>query len=140
MTDDTWMARGACRPQDPALFFPPLGASTEDAKAVCALCPVRARCLEYAILEGIEHGVWGGASDAERRRIRKARGLGRICAGCTRGLPPDAPSQRHYCSETCRRRHVHGTPTPDQHVCPTCDVRCRTARGLVSHLGATGHR
>jgi WhiB family redox-sensing transcriptional regulator len=33
--------------------------------------------LEYALDNRIDHGVWGGTSERERRRILKARGARR---------------------------------------------------------------
>jgi WhiB family redox-sensing transcriptional regulator len=39
---------------------------------VCAGCPVRERCLDYAI-EHVEIGVWGGTSERERRGMRRTR-------------------------------------------------------------------
>jgi hypothetical protein len=45
----------------------------EQAQKVCASCPVRVECLEYALTHRIEHGVWGGASERERRRILRRR-------------------------------------------------------------------
>lgn len=50
------------------------------AKKLCATCPVRGLCLEYALDAGEEHGVWGGASPNDRRLIRRSRrgGLGRV--------------------------------------------------------------
>ena len=36
-------------------------------------CTVRSECLEYALAHQIEHGVWGGASERERRRILRRR-------------------------------------------------------------------
>ena len=72
-TRPAWHQHGACRGADPNLFFPARGESVKEAKAVCARCPVRAECLEYALLHRIEHGVWGGASERERRRILRRR-------------------------------------------------------------------
>ena len=43
------------------------------ARAICKGCPVLDTCLEYALTERIEHGVWGGTSERERRRILKRR-------------------------------------------------------------------
>jgi WhiB family redox-sensing transcriptional regulator len=43
------------------------------ARAICKGCPVGTNCLEYALEERIEHGVWGGCSERERRRILKRR-------------------------------------------------------------------
>jgi WhiB family redox-sensing transcriptional regulator len=43
------------------------------ARAICKGCPVSNTCLEYALTERIDHGVWGGCSERERRRILKRR-------------------------------------------------------------------
>jgi WhiB family redox-sensing transcriptional regulator len=65
-----WMKRAQCRGEDPALFFPVLGASTVRAKAICAGCPVRSECLEHATREADTAGIWAGTSPRERRRRR----------------------------------------------------------------------
>ena len=71
--DTTWMAEGNCADRHPSLFFPSDGVGVEVAKRVCIDCPVKTRCLEYALSTRIDHGVWGGTSERERRRILKAR-------------------------------------------------------------------
>ena len=71
--DRRWQERANCLGVDPDLFFPERGASTKEAKGVCGGCEVRTECLEYALLNRIEHGVWGGASERERRRILRRR-------------------------------------------------------------------
>jgi WhiB family redox-sensing transcriptional regulator len=43
------------------------------ARKICATCNVTEQCLEYALEQRIEHGVWGGCSERERRRILKRR-------------------------------------------------------------------
>ena len=68
-----WMAQGNCRNYPPATFFPSDGVGVERARAICKGCPVGTQCLEYALEERIEHGVWGGCSERERRRILKRR-------------------------------------------------------------------
>ena len=55
-------------------FFPEKGGSTRQAKAVCLMCPVREVCLEYALDNEERHGIWGGVSERERRRMVKERG------------------------------------------------------------------
>lgn len=67
------MTDGSCRTYDVAVFFPPDGVGVERAQVVCAGCPVRDRCLEYALDNHIDEGVWGGESERARRRIRAAR-------------------------------------------------------------------
>lgn len=64
-----------CRGLDPDLFFPERGASIKEAQAVCQGCVVREECLEYALETKQLHGIWGGASERERRRIRRQRKL-----------------------------------------------------------------
>jgi WhiB family redox-sensing transcriptional regulator len=71
--DMTWMAEGKCREMAPETFFPRDGVGVEIAKGVCADCPVRESCLEYALFHRIEHGVWGGTSERARRRISRER-------------------------------------------------------------------
>jgi WhiB family redox-sensing transcriptional regulator len=69
-----------CLGVDPSLFFPERGASSTKAKAVCRGCTVREDCLNYALVRGEKHGIWGGLSERERRRIRRARVLARKAA------------------------------------------------------------
>lgn len=78
--DTEWMAQGNCADKPPSLFFPSDGVGVEVAKRVCADCPMKATCLEYALSNRIDHGVWGGTSERERRRILKARAARRPVA------------------------------------------------------------
>ena len=75
--DRTWQDQANCLGVDPDLFFPERGASTREAKEVCRGCVVRLECLEYALQNGEKFGIWGGMSERERRRIRRARALAR---------------------------------------------------------------
>lgn len=68
-----WMANGKCREVLPAVFFPSDGLGVQAAQRVCAECPVVGACLEYALENRIDHGVWGGKSERERRRILRRR-------------------------------------------------------------------
>ena len=70
-----WMADGNCRLYPPATFFPSDGVGVDKARKICATCPVTEPCLEYALEHRIDHGVWGGCSERERRRILKRRRL-----------------------------------------------------------------
>jgi WhiB family redox-sensing transcriptional regulator len=65
-----WMERGACRGEDPALFFPSLGGNAAKARVICATCSVRQECLSYALADPESAGVWGGISERERRKLR----------------------------------------------------------------------
>jgi hypothetical protein len=48
-------------------------AAAEPAKEVCAECPVRTKCLEYALETDQRHGVWGGLDEHERRELKRRR-------------------------------------------------------------------
>ena len=71
--DTSWMAQGNCADKAPELFFPSDGVGVEVAKRICESCPVQDGCREHALYNRIDHGVWGGTSERQRRRIRKAR-------------------------------------------------------------------
>lgn len=68
-----WMRDGDCRDYPPKAFFPSDGVGVDVARRICATCDVKDRCLEYALTNRIDHGVWGGCSERERRRILKRR-------------------------------------------------------------------
>ena len=70
-TDTAWMTDARCAKSGADMF--PDGAGVAAAKQVCEHCPVRERCLEYALVNGIEYGVFGGKSERERRKLRRAR-------------------------------------------------------------------
>lgn len=78
--ETSWMAQGACRNHPPSAFFPSDGVGVDRARKICATCSVQSPCLEYALAQRIDHGVWGGTSERERRRILKRRRIA-ISAG-----------------------------------------------------------
>jgi len=77
-----WREDAACGDADPDLFFP-IGTTgnalrqIDEAKRICRFCPVRIQCLAWALENGVPDGVWGGATEDERRAIRSLprRGL-----------------------------------------------------------------
>ncbi|MGI8518874.1 MAG: WhiB family transcriptional regulator [Acidimicrobiia bacterium] len=73
----SWQDYANCRGADADLFFPERGASTRKAKAICAECEVKDECLNFAIQHGEKFGIWGGMSERERRRVRRARTVAR---------------------------------------------------------------
>lgn len=96
--EDDWRQHAACTNKKLALFFPEGGTGadrgqvkkniTERAKRICAGCPVRQMCLDWALETREEFGVWGGLDERERRAILrrtgtvKPRGPGRKLAEC----------------------------------------------------------
>lgn len=68
-----WADWGVCGETDPEAFFVEKGGSTRPAKRICAGCPVRQECLDYALEHDEAFGVWGGLSARERRGIARSR-------------------------------------------------------------------
>lgn len=73
MTNQTWRQLSACRGVEPDIFYPASDEEAEAAKAVCGVCPVRQPCLEFALANRERDGVWGGATEKERRRMLRQR-------------------------------------------------------------------
>lgn len=72
-----WISRAACRTESTNTFFiargdPDQARKRQKAFAICEECPVRKSCLEYAMVNR-ETGIWGGTSDADRRRMKRSR-------------------------------------------------------------------
>ena len=70
-TRESWMSDALCAQTDPDAFFPEPNVRARAAKRVCAACPVRQQCLDYAIRTGTVDGIWGGLAYPQRRRIAK---------------------------------------------------------------------
>jgi WhiB family redox-sensing transcriptional regulator len=77
----TWQYSAACRGEEADLFFAPnyferkeeKEAREARAKAVCARCPVRSECLDYALRTREPHGIWGGLNEVERKALLRER-------------------------------------------------------------------
>lgn len=79
--DWSWQRDAACATvEDPDIFFPPRDkekykAVATEAKAYCfgnserPECPVRTKCLKYAVESDEQHGIWGGLSHRERNAL-----------------------------------------------------------------------
>lgn len=79
--NDEWKLEGVCNQVDPELFFP----SRDDegymaeynpvvAKRICSVCPVINECLEYALENNEQWGIWGGKSYVQRKEMHRQRG------------------------------------------------------------------
>ena len=70
----SWQEQALCAQTDPEAFFPEKGGSTREAKRICVGCDVKGECLEYALGQYERFGIWGGLSERERRRLKRAAG------------------------------------------------------------------
>lgn len=69
-----WMTLAACRGARRDLFFPDeFELPDPSAIAKCAGCVVRNECLQYAIDNDIEFGIWGGLTEQQRSNINERR-------------------------------------------------------------------
>ena len=75
-----WEEKALCAQTDPEIFFPDTATERRAAKMVCngngmniAPCPVRLMCLEDAVDSDERHGVRGGMTEKERRKLRGAK-------------------------------------------------------------------
>lgn len=91
-----WMNDALCREYPLVNFFPGQGETADEALQVCGRCLVRAECLDYALTEGIRHGIWGGMNAAARRaharlaRLRAQAADGRESRPCVTDRRTDA--------------------------------------------------
>ena len=105
---DGWRRRAACRHADPDLFFPPVGDSQTAAAAVavCRGCPVIDACLRDALATGERHGIRGGLTGIERRKLLAAR------RRLVRRLAGQAPPARDGRGRWCSASVAAGAGTP----------------------------
>jgi WhiB family transcriptional regulator, redox-sensing transcriptional regulator len=68
-----WRRHSACRGLDASIFYPATDEEAHEAKVVCGVCSVQQTCLEFALQGREKEGVWGGATEKERRRILRQR-------------------------------------------------------------------
>ncbi|HVL64252.1 MAG TPA: WhiB family transcriptional regulator [Actinomycetota bacterium] len=74
LLDQNWRALGSCATTDANLWFAVGAREHKEAKKICRSCPVRTECLSYAMDAPVDHGVWGGFTERERRRFRRQAG------------------------------------------------------------------
>lgn len=73
----SWVQLALCRNKPHVSFFPERGETLDPARLTCAECPVRQQCLDHALKHDIQHGIWGGMSARERKRIGASDATGR---------------------------------------------------------------
>lgn len=104
------MADGLCVEYPLVSFFPERGESTVEAKEVCSRCLVKDECLQAALEQVERHGIWGGLSERERRRVRFDRNL-------------------------AKRRQRGGKPSPKSHLEQQLRDERRLLIGVLREMG-----
>ena len=72
-----WMERAQCKRQGTKFFFPDTGGLKTSHHQFCDPCPVRVECLDYAIDNQVNYGVWGGLTISEIRFLQYKKQSGR---------------------------------------------------------------
>lgn len=83
-------------------------AETEQAKKICGDCPSRKPCLDFALSNKEEFGIWGGLGEKARTHLRKNNGRPAVCLECRKVFVTRTTSA--YCGPGCRgeaRRRQH---------------------------------
>jgi WhiB family redox-sensing transcriptional regulator len=126
-TPHPWMSDAACAQVGTDVFFPEKGDPATDARAVCETCDVRLQCLNYALANDEQHGVWGGLTTTQRKALRRRQGLPATSTGINhdrlralhkQGLTGPQIASRMGCSDRAVTRALGklGLATPHQEL------------------------
>jgi WhiB family redox-sensing transcriptional regulator len=72
-----WGDQARCRGVDPEQFFVRGSANARSAVKVCSRCGVKDACLEYALDNEIDFGIWGGLTERQRRAFLRRAAVAR---------------------------------------------------------------
>jgi WhiB family redox-sensing transcriptional regulator len=126
LSDTAWMDQASCHDTPQDVFFPEIGRgrarggrkaqeALSRAKEICAFCPVKTVCLNYALEHRIKDGIWGGKSEEERAAMRRRASTTPIKHGTNggyrrhheRNIPPcDACREAHAVAERQRKERA----------------------------------
>ncbi|MFJ1869933.1 WhiB family transcriptional regulator [Streptomyces chartreusis] len=110
-----WRLRAACRGQDTDLWFIDQG-HYDDAKPICASCPVRAECLYDALaIERPHHryGLWGGLTGLQRAELPPLEGPKDMTIAALRRLLDEIDEQGGTQAARHNRLHLPNEGTPE---------------------------
>jgi WhiB family redox-sensing transcriptional regulator len=112
-----WADQALCAQVAFDMHYPESGSPGAEAKAVCAMCPVRMECLQYAIDNGEKFGIWGGLNENERRHFKHT--------GTVR--PRLEPKPRPVTERHAARLALYQTGATDPQIAEACGV----SRGVI---------
>lgn len=69
--DEDWRLLASCRGAPPSMFFFEDTSPNHDARRMCYTCPVRLDCLEYAVENEKDWGIWAGVTARVRLTLRR---------------------------------------------------------------------
>lgn len=131
---ETWQEQALCAQVGGDLWHPEKGQSAAEAKAVCAVCPVKRECLQHALDTEERFGVWGGTSERERRHILTSRHQPRDTGMC--GTPQGYNRHRYRGEMACQECRTAATTRSREARTlkdPTVGPVCGTEAGAKAH-------
>ncbi len=137
-TDRSWDRKARCRgDRDPERFFRDEAASVE----FCLGCPVRVKCLQWALDTDQSTGVWGGTTEDQRKALRLAAaapvGTWKTCPKGLHEMTPERVTTGGECvpCKAIRNAEYREQDGRSRYECPTCHRRV-TAKGGSTTLFA----
>jgi len=76
--DSSWVERALCAESDPSIFLGDAESGHKLAISVCNRCPVKTDCLDFALKNGENKGIWGGTTPEERRKLALRMSVGLV--------------------------------------------------------------
>jgi WhiB family transcriptional regulator, redox-sensing transcriptional regulator len=126
LIENQWMLHGACRNEDPELFFPAgegpaYAEQITEAKLVCRICPVVLSCYAHILAHPAEFGIWAGLTESERTHLRTELTRKR-CTGCgeTKSLADyySRPAANGGARSRCKQCENRGRAAAREHATP----------------------
>lgn len=119
-----WRDLAVCAQVDPELFFPEKGGNVKPAKLLCGMCEVRDECLQAALDNNEQFGIFGGLSPKERAPLMRERReqigpLLKVCKGCGEEFQPYR-TRMVYCSLTCKHESEKANRKRHSRECLSC--------------------
>jgi WhiB family redox-sensing transcriptional regulator len=127
---EPWTVDALCARTGGDAHYPEDGGSTAEAKAICAACDVRERCLQYALDNNEVHGVWGGLAPRERRHLRRH--------GTLRVKPE--PQERELTPKHLARLALYQAGATTAQIADACGVRRSVIENWLRYYHLSANR
>lgn len=102
--NSSWIERALCAESDPSIFLGGVENSHKLAISTCNRCPVKTDCLDFALKNGEDNGIWGGTTPAERRELAKKMSVGLVPILETQAEKPEIRVNRHTSLEVGEKK------------------------------------
>jgi WhiB family transcriptional regulator, redox-sensing transcriptional regulator len=132
-----WHFQAACRgADDPEMWFPEMGERhlARMAKAICATCPVIEECLNDALAQRVDFGIWGGKTVTERRILGRKPPVIRPECGSRRGYETHRRARESACPDCLKAAQRERAERRQEHDAEVAARGCGTVKSYRLHL------